>query len=88
MLKALMYENNEVKMKITWGNVALGSITLIMGCIMIIQGVEANKTGAIIPQTTKSGPMTGLQSIITGVLAVSAGVGFLGYEVVKLFKRR
>lgn len=75
------------KIKITWGVVGLGTITLIMGVVMIIQGIEAYKTGTIIPQTTKSGPMTGGQSIITGVLAVCVGLAFLGHELMKLMKK-
>ena len=58
-----------------------------MGVMMIIQGIEANKTGAIIPQTGKTGPMTGMQSIITGIVAGIAGTAFLGFEIYRIYKK-
>ncbi len=81
-------KENKAGMKISWGAVALGTITLIMGGVLIIQGIEAYKTGTIIPQTRKSGPMTGLQSIVAGTLAVCVGLAFLGNEVVKIIRRK
>jgi len=66
----------------------LGAMFLIMGAVMVFQGFEAQKAGTIIPATYKSGPMTGLHSIITGILAAGAGIAFLGYEVYKIFKKK
>jgi uncharacterized membrane protein (DUF106 family) len=83
-----MNEKKEASLKTTWGCVAAGALFFIMGFIMIFQGIEASKTGAIIPLTPKSGPMTGLQSIITGSLASIAGTVFLGYEVFKKIKQK
>lgn len=60
-----MKEQEEEKKKMDWGFAALGALMVVVGTIMIVQGISANKTGALIPATTKSGPMTGLQSIIT-----------------------
>ena len=57
-----------------------------VGAIMIVQGITAYKTGAIIPATTKSGPMTGLQSIITGVIAAIGGLFFVGNEIFRTLK--
>ncbi len=83
-----MEANKRPRNKVSWGAVALGSIMLFVGGMMIIQGIGAYKTGAVIPQTMKSGPMTGLHSIITGVLASCGGLGFLGIEAWKRNKRR
>jgi hypothetical protein len=57
-----------------------------VGAIMIVQGITAYKTGAIIPATTNSGPMTGLQSIITGVMATVGGLFFAGNEIFRTLK--
>jgi hypothetical protein len=83
-----MNEKKEANLKTTWSCVGLGATSLLMGFIMILQGIEASKTGSIIPLTMKSGPMTGLQSIITGSLALIAGMAFLGYEAFKKIRRR
>jgi hypothetical protein len=77
----------EVKLKISWGYVSFGILLLVVGGIMISQGIEAYKTGTIVPATSKSGPMTGLQSVITGILAAGTGTAFLGYEVLRKIKR-
>ncbi|HUL37424.1 MAG TPA: hypothetical protein VLW47_07040, partial [Thermodesulfobacteriota bacterium] len=61
-----MQEKEKAIRKTSWGYVALGALLLLMGAIMIFQGIEAHKAGVIVPPTTKSGPMTGIQSIITG----------------------
>ena len=78
----------EEKLGISWVCVLLGALMLLISGIMIVQGINAQKTGAIIPATTKSGPMTGLQSIITGIIAGVAGAAFLGYEVYKMIMRK
>jgi hypothetical protein len=83
-----MNEEKEIFGKITWIYVALGFILLLMGAVMIVQGIEAHNTGAIIPATTKSGSMTGLQSIIIGCFATILGTVFLGYEILKRIKRK
>jgi len=83
-----MVEKGDASPKTSWGFLLLGAACLLMSFIMILHGIEANKTGAIIPATRKSGPMTGLQSIITGTLAGIAGISFLGYEVFKKIRQR
>ncbi len=45
--------------KTWWGGLALWLMLLAVSCMMIVNGIEANKTGRIIPQTGKTGPMTG-----------------------------
>ena len=82
-----MKEQKEEKRKMNWGFVALGALMVVVGTIMIVQGISAYKTGAIIPATTKSGPMTGLQSIIAGIIAGVAGLSFVATEVFKTMKR-
>lgn len=81
-----MKEKMTEKKKAAWGVLCLGTLLVATGAIMIIQGITAYKTGAIIPATTKSGPMTGLQSIITGVIASVGGLYFVGNEIFRLFK--
>ena len=76
-----------IKKKTDWVFVSFGALMVVAGSIMIVQGVSAYKTGTIIPPTTKSGPMTGLQSIITGIIAGVAGLSFVGIEVFKATKR-
>ena len=80
-----MIENNNLKT--SWASILLGIVCIFMGMFMVTGGIDAYETGRIIPMTTKSGPMTGLQSIITGILATTSGVGFLGIEVFKSYKR-
>ena len=57
-----------------------------VGTIMIVQGITAYKTGALIPATTKTGPMTGLQSIITGVIVTVGGLFFVGNQIFRTMK--
>jgi len=83
-----MKEQKEEKKKMNWGFAALGALMVVVGTIMIVQGISAYKTGAIIPATTKSGPMTGLQSIITGIIAGVAGLSFVANDVFKAIIRR
>lgn len=83
-----MNEPKIANKKTDWGFVALGVLMVALGTIMILQGIAAYKTGATIPATTKSGPMTGLQSIITGIIAGVAGLSFVGIELVKAMKRK
>jgi hypothetical protein len=71
----------------SWEYVGLGTLLVIVGALMIIEGIEAHNTGTIIPATTKAGPMTGIQSIIAGVLVASMGIGFIGYEILKKIRR-
>ncbi|MDA8415326.1 MAG: hypothetical protein M0023_16245 [Desulfobacteraceae bacterium] len=82
-----MKDQKEEKKKMNWGFAVLGALMVVVGTIMIVQGISAYKTGALIPATTKSGPMTGLQSIITGIIAGVAGLSFVGVEVFKAMKR-
>ena len=51
-----MSEDKEVIRKTSWGYVVLGALLLLIGFIMVFQGMEAYRTGTIIPPTTKSGP--------------------------------
>jgi hypothetical protein len=81
-------KEQEEKKKMNWGFAALGALMVVVGTIMIVQGISAYKTGAIIPATNKSGPMSGLQSIITGIIAGVAGLSFVGVEVFKATKRK
>lgn len=74
------------KKKITWIVWVLGVGLLLMGATMIHQGIFAYKTGAMTPPTTKSAPMTGLQSILAGVIATLTGVFFVRNETLKAFK--
>jgi len=83
-----MNEPKIEKKKTDWGFVAFGAFMVVVGTTMLVQGISAYKTGAIIPATTKSGPMTGLQSIITGIIAGVAGLSFVGIEVFKAMKRK
>ena len=83
-----MAEGRQVIRKTAWGYVVFGALFLFMGVLMIFQGIEANKSGAIIPPTTKAGPLTGLQSILVGCLAVMAGVLLLGHEVFKKIRQK
>jgi membrane-bound ClpP family serine protease len=83
-----MKEREEEKKKIDRGFAALGGLMAVVGIIMIVHGISAYKTGAIIPATTKSGPMTGLQSIITGIIAGVAGLSFVATVVFRAMKRK
>jgi len=83
-----MAEGRQVIRKTAWGYVVFGALLLFMGVLMIFQGIEANKSGTIIPPTTKAGPLTGLQSILVGCLAVMAGVLLLGHEVFKKIRQK
>jgi uncharacterized membrane protein HdeD (DUF308 family) len=83
-----MNGERQVIRKTAWGYVAFGVLLLLMGVLMIFQGIEANKSGTIIPPTTKAGPMTGLQSVFIGCLAVMAGVLLLGHEVFKKIRQK
>jgi phosphate/sulfate permease len=83
-----MKEGRQVIRKIVWGYVPFGSLLLLMGVLMIFQGIEANKSGTIIPPTTKAGPLTGSQSILIGCLAAMAGVLLLGHEVFKKIRQK
>lgn len=76
-----MKEKMTEKKKAAWGVLCLGALMVVVGAFMIVQGITAYKTGELIPATTKSGPMTGLQSIITGVLATVGGLSFAGSEI-------
>jgi hypothetical protein len=61
---------------------------LLAGFLMIRNGIKADITGDIIPQTGKTGPMTGMQSIITGSIATLAGIVFLSIEAIRTYRRR
>jgi hypothetical protein len=61
---------------------------IVVGAIMICQGFSAYKTGAIIPATTKTGPLTGLQSIIIGVITGVTGLSLVGAEVYEAMQRK
>jgi hypothetical protein len=78
----------ETKKKMSLGFVLIGIMLLIMGGIMIFQGIEANRTGAIIQQTWKTGPMTGIESILTGCVAGAVGFVFISVELVRNFFRK
>lgn len=83
-----MNKKKEVIRETVWGNIVIGALFLLLGVIMIFEGIEAYKTGTIIPSTIKSGPMTGLQSIIIGCLLTFSGAAFLGYEVFMKIKQK
>ena len=83
-----MKEQKIEKKKTDWGFVAFGAMMVVVGAFLIFQGISANNAGVIIPATTKSGPMTGLQSVIYGVIAVVAGLAFVGNVVLKAFKSK
>jgi len=83
-----MKEGRQVIRKTAWGYVEFGALLLLMGALLIFQGIEANKSGTIVPPTTKAGPMTGLQSVLIGCLAVMAGVLLLGHEVFKKIRQK
>jgi phosphate/sulfate permease len=83
-----MNKKKEVIRETVWGNVAIGTILVLCGFIEIFQGIEAYKSGTIIPPTIKSGPMTGLQSIVVGCLLTFSGAVLLGYEVLKKIKQK
>ncbi len=83
-----MNKQHKEKQGVYWGFVLLGAMMLLVSGIMIVQGIDAQKTEAIIPGTTKHGPMTGLESIITGIITGVAGIAFLGYEVHKVIMKR
>ena len=84
-----MMNDKEIKTKKpNWSFVAFGALYVAVGAIMIVAGVTAYKSGTMIPATMKSGPMTGLQSIVTGVIASGAGSFFVGYEVFKALRAK
>lgn len=81
-------DNTETRNKTWWGGVALGIMLLLVGFLMIRNGIEADITGKIIPQTGKTGPMTGIQSMITGGIAALTGILFLSVEAIRTSRRR
>lgn len=83
-----MDNKTEQRDKTWWGGVALGVMLLLAGVLMIRDGIKADITGEIIPQTGKTGPMAGIQSMITGCIATLAGVLFLSVEAIRAYLRR
>lgn len=61
---------------------------LLAGFLIIRNGIKADITGEIIPQVGKTGPMTEIQSMITGSIASLAGVLFLSIEAIRAYRRR
>ena len=58
-----------------------------MGIILLVKGNDALIHGKLISQTYKSGPMTGTQAIVIGILCLVVGIGFLVVEVIKQTKK-
>ena len=83
-------KNSDIKSalrQVTWINILVGALFILVSIIFIVQGIEAYKTGTIIPATIKSGPMTGPQSILVGALCSIFGIFLCGYEVYKIKKQ-
>jgi hypothetical protein len=76
------------KNKISWSFLFIGAGFLIWGIVMVHQGSEAYKAGAIVPAQGKTPAMTGVQAIATGAGMALCGVGFLINEVRKIFTRK
>lgn len=81
-----MNENETEKRKTAWSPLLFGVLMAGIGAMMIIQGIAAYKSGATTPATSKIPSMTGLQSIITGVVAAVGGSSFVGHGIIKTFK--
>jgi hypothetical protein len=81
-------DKRSVIRQVSWVNVLGGALFILVGIMMIIQGIEAYKTGTIIPATIKSGPMTGPQSILVGSLIAIIGMALWGYEILKIIKQK
>jgi len=83
-----MRKKTEQQIRTWWGGVALGVMLLLAGFLMIRDGIIADITGEIIPQTGKTGSMTGIESIITGSVTMFAGFVFLSVEAIRAYRRR
>ena len=74
--------------QVTWFNILCGAFFILVGGMFIFEGIEAYKTGALIPGTFKVPPMTGPQSILAGSLIAIFGIFFGGYEIYKIKKTK
>ena len=72
--------------QVTWFNILCGAFFILVGSMFIVEGIEAYKTGTLIPGSFKVPSMTGPQSILAGSLIAIFGIISSGYEIYKIKK--